>query len=156
MFDQVHSQFEPMIFHILKKLGIYQNRQEFYQIGCIDLWEASLRYDENKGEFSSYAYSYIIDRMKTELSNERKFQEKCCQLVSNSDQNNITEDDLSLILTGSYIDSIATHLTPLQRKWLKAYCLHGKTPSEIAKEEGVSISAVKAWRRDGEEMLLLN
>ncbi|WP_251526963.1 hypothetical protein [Metabacillus litoralis] len=39
-------------------------------------------------------------------------------------------------------------MTSNQSKWLKAYCLYGKTPSAIAKDEGVSISAVKAWRRN--------
>jgi DNA-directed RNA polymerase len=147
-FDQLHKQYEPMIFHILKKLAIYRNKQEFYQIGCIALWEASQRFDEKKGEFKSFAYSYIIGRMKSELSNETKFKENKHLLASMSVQEEVVENHFEQLITGSIIDSLSLHLSSHQSKWLKAYCLHGKTPSEIAIDEGVSNSAVKAWRRD--------
>lgn len=147
-FEQLHKQYEPMIYHILKKLLIYRNKQEFYQIGCIALWEASLRFNEKRGEFKSYAYSYIVGRMKSELSNQRMLLEKSSKLERIFNQDIIAEDDFTLLLSESFIDSISHHLSLHQSKWLKAYCLHGKTPSEIANDEGVSISAVKAWRRD--------
>lgn len=147
-FEQLHKQYKPMIYHILKKLAIYKNEQEFYQIGCIALWEASLRFKEEKGEFKSYAYSYIIGRMKSELSNERKLQERSFLLESVSDQEEITKDDFTQLISGAFIDSLSPRLSQHQRKWLKAYCLYGKTPTEIAIDEGVSTSAVKAWRRD--------
>jgi DNA-directed RNA polymerase len=147
-YDQLHNQFKPMIFHIIKKLDIHRNRQEFYQIGCIALWEASLRYEEDKGEFKSFAYSYIIGRMKTKLSKERKLKEKLYRLASYSNQKGMTEDDYTLIVTKSVIDDLSTNLTPHQMKWIKAFCYQGKTPSEIAEDEGVSSSAVKGWRRD--------
>ncbi|MGM0873350.1 MAG: sigma-70 family RNA polymerase sigma factor [Bacillota bacterium] len=137
-----------MIYHILKKLAIYRNEQEFYQIGCIALWEASLRFEEEKGEFKSYAYSYIIGRMKSELSNERKLQENSCQLELVPNQEEIAVDDFTQLISGSFIESITSRLSQHQSKWLKAYCLYGKTPTEIAIDEGVTTSAVKAWRRD--------
>ena len=59
-----------------------------------------------------------------------------------------SEDDFNHLLSELTIHSISSLLTSNQSKWLKAYCFNGKTPSEVAKDEGVSISAVKAWRRD--------
>lgn len=146
-FELLHKQYEPMIYHIINKLTIYRNKQEFYQIGCIALWEASIRFDEKKGAFKSYAYSYISGRMKSELTSEGKNQINTCQLdLANLET--MTEDDFTFLLTSSIIDRLSINLTNNQRKWLRGYCLFGKTPTDIAKDEGVSISAVKSWRRD--------
>jgi DNA-directed RNA polymerase len=147
-FEKLHEQFEPMIYHMMKKLKIYRDEKEFYQIGCIALWEASLRFNEEKGKFKSYVYSYIIGRMKEVLTKERKKQEKENRLMTVSPQEETSEDDFKHLLANSNIESISSLLTSNQSKWLKAYCLKDKTPSEVAKDEGVSISAVKAWRRD--------
>jgi DNA-directed RNA polymerase len=147
-FEMLHEKFEPMIYHMMKKLKIYRDEKEFYQIGCIALWEASLRFNEEKGEFKSYVYSYIIGRMKAVLTKERKNQEKENRLMTVSPQEETSEDDFKHLLANSNIDSISSLLTSNQSKWLKAHCLNGKTPSQVAKDEGVSISAVKAWRRD--------
>ncbi|MBZ5753566.1 sigma-70 family RNA polymerase sigma factor [Metabacillus rhizolycopersici] len=148
-FEELHNQFKPMINRIIKRLAIYKNEQEFYQIGCIALWEASLQFNEEKGEFKSYAYSYIMGKMKTMLTNESIQQEKDRRLEANPIQEQTSGDDsTSSLLSHSVIDSISSLLTKNQNKWLKAHCLYGKTPSEIAKDEGVSSSAVKAWRRD--------
>ncbi|WP_226670463.1 sigma-70 family RNA polymerase sigma factor [Metabacillus litoralis] len=147
-FVELHQQFEPMIYHIIKRLSIYKNKQEFYQIGCIALWEASERFDEEKGEFKSYAYSFIIGRMKSALTGDRIKQEKEELLEDFFTQGEISSDDFTAILSESVFEEISSTLTLNQSKWLKAYCLYGYTPSEIAKDEGVSISAVKSWRRD--------
>jgi RNA polymerase sigma factor (sigma-70 family) len=147
-FEKLHQQFQPMIYHAMKRLAIYKNEQEFYQIGCIALWEASLRFKKEKGEFKSFAYAYIIGRMKSFLTEERMKQEKETGLGDVSVQEETCENDFSAILSESLIDRISSLLTANQSKWIKAYCLYGHTPSEIANDEGVSVAAVKAWRRD--------
>ena len=86
--------------------------------------------------------------MKTALTNERIKQEKDSRLATDLPQEETSRDDFTPLLSNSVIDSISPLLTANQSKWLKAYCLNGKTPSEVAKDEGVSISAVKSWRRD--------
>lgn len=53
---------------------------DFYQIGCIALWEASLKFNEEKGEFKSYAYSYMVGRMIMALTAERKKKENESQV----------------------------------------------------------------------------
>lgn len=148
-FEQIHRQYEPMIFYIIKKLSIYQNKDEFYQIGCIALWEASRRFDHRKGEFKAYAYSYIIGKMKSVLTKERNLEEKS-QLLTKSlhDQLKVSDDDFRKILTDSFLSSVSKNLTLNQKRWLISYCLYGKTPSDIAKDEGIAVSKVKAWRRD--------
>ena len=147
-FEKLLKQFKPMIHHIINKLTIYKNEQEFYQIGCIALWEASLRFNEEKGEFKSFAYSYIMGRMKSALTNERINQEKESRFETLLIQEETSGDNFKNLLSDSVIESISSLLNTNQCRWLKAYCLYGKTPSEIATDEGVPASAVKAWRRD--------
>ena len=147
-FEELHQQFEPMIYHAIKKLGIYKNKHEFYQIGCIALWEASLRFNKEKGEFKSYAYSYMIGRMKSSLTDEKKKEDR----ESHSDdiwvEDETTNVDFSAILLESLLERVSSLLSANQRKWVKAHCIYGSTPSEIAEDEGVTVAAVKGWRRD--------
>ncbi|WP_299093732.1 sigma-70 family RNA polymerase sigma factor [uncultured Metabacillus sp.] len=147
-FEELHDQYKPMIFYIMRNLSIYKNEQEFYQIGCIALWEAAQRFNEEKGHFQSYVYAYISGRMKTALTRERRRMDKECQLEQDGNLEDAGESDFIPMLINSVIDDISALLTANQSKWLKAYCLYGKMPADIAKEEGVSVSAVKSWRRD--------
>ncbi len=147
-FEELEKKFKPMIFHVMKRLNIYQNKDEFYQIGCIALWEAALRFDKNKGKFSSFAYSYIAGRMKTELTKQglqKKYHDLVREIV---DCREDYLEDFSFLYTHSIIESLSPLLTYNQLKWLKGYCLYEKAPTEIAKEESTSVVAVKAWRRD--------
>jgi DNA-directed RNA polymerase len=124
-----------MIYHVMKRLAIYKNEQEFYQIGCIALWDASLLFNEEKGEFKSYVYSYIIVRVKTALTEERKKLEKETGLEDFSVQEETSEDDFSAILSEAVIDQISSLFTANQRKWIMSYCMYGETPSEVAKDK---------------------
>ncbi len=147
-FEKLLQHFEPMIYHAIHRLAIYKNEQEFYQIGCIALWDASLRFNNKKGNFKSYAYSYIIGRMKRALTEERKRLKKESLIEEALVTEEKSNDDFAAILTESLIEKVSPLLTENQNKWVKAYYFYGKTPTEIAEDEGVSAAAVKAWRRD--------
>ncbi|PGA87746.1 sigma factor [Bacillus toyonensis] len=58
--------YEGMIVNQIKKLGIYQDHEEYYQCGLIGLWYAYERYEEGKGSFPAYAVitvrGYILER----------------------------------------------------------------------------------------------
>ncbi|MGM7721592.1 sigma factor [Metabacillus sp. Hm71] len=43
---------------------------------CIALWEAAQRFNEEKGEFWSYVFSYISGRMKSALTRKEKNREE--------------------------------------------------------------------------------
>ena len=107
-FEELHNQFKSIIYHIMIRLAIYKNEQEFYQIGCIALWEASLHFNEEKGEFKSYAYSYIMGKMKTTLTNERIQQEKDRRLEEVPAQEEASGDDFTNLLSNSVINSISS------------------------------------------------
>jgi len=144
-FERLHQQFEPMIYHAMRKLGIYKNQHEFYKVGCIALWEASLRFNKEKGEFKSYAYSYMMGRMKSALTEDKKMEERESQSEDIWIEDETTFGDFSTVLWDSLFKDVSSLLSENQRKWVRAYCLYGSTPSEIAEDEGVSVAAVKGW-----------
>ena len=72
-FEQLAANYSNMIHSIIHSLHIYQNQDEFYQIGLIALWKASQKYDEQKGKFSTYAYLSIRGEMLMHLKKEKKW-----------------------------------------------------------------------------------
>lgn len=62
--------YEGMIVNQIKKLGIYQDHEEYYQCGLIGLWHAYERFDAEKGSFPAYVVitvrGYILERLKKE------------------------------------------------------------------------------------------
>ncbi|HDR6269316.1 TPA: sigma-70 family RNA polymerase sigma factor [Bacillus cereus] len=69
--------YEGMIVNQIKKLGIYQDHEEYYQCGLIGLWYAYERYDAEKGSFPAYAVvtvrGYILERLKKESTVQERY-----------------------------------------------------------------------------------
>ena len=68
---------ENLIYHILKKLHLYDQREEYYDIGMIGLVKAAKTFDETKGyKFNTYAVSIIFNEIlgyrRKENSDKRK------------------------------------------------------------------------------------
>ncbi|MCR6849741.1 sigma-70 family RNA polymerase sigma factor [Bacillus sp. IBL03825] len=70
IFTETVVLYEGMIVNQIKKLGIYQDHEEYYQCGLIGLWHAYERFDAEKGSFPAYAVvtvrGYILERLKKE------------------------------------------------------------------------------------------
>ena len=146
-FEEVHKQFEPMIRGIMRKIGIYKNHDEFYQIGLIALWQAHERYEEGKSAFSTYAYAYILGRIMSELRKNRLQQERFVispdegfrHMEDRNGSNSLQEETLR-----SYCK--AARLTKNQTKWVLYYSLQQMKIKEIAEVEHVASCTVKDWR----------
>lgn len=69
--------YEGMIVNQIKKLGIYQDHEEYYQCGLIGLWYAYERFDAEKGSFPAYAVvtvrGYILERLKKECVVQERY-----------------------------------------------------------------------------------
>jgi RNA polymerase sigma factor (sigma-70 family) len=152
-FEQLSIQYGKMIHSIIHSLYIYKNRDEYYQIGLIGLWEANARFDPSKGSFTNYAYSYIKGRILSELRKNKIHEER----------NVHVEDEILELMADSYFDhplqetlllSYCINLTENQKKWFLDTVLHHLTVREIAEKEGVSVSAVKQWRTGAREKLM--
>jgi RNA polymerase sigma factor (sigma-70 family) len=146
-FEEVKMQYTPMIHSILRTLHIYKNKEEFFQIGLIGLWEAYERFNPQKGSFTSYAYVYMKGKMLTELKRIKKDEdhsfiatEPFFELLE--DTNAAFPDEEGRILTVCQ----KHQLTENQTKWVIYHCYKALKTGQIAAIENVSVSAVKAWR----------
>jgi RNA polymerase sigma factor (sigma-70 family) len=145
-FEQLAIQYEPMIQRILYSLHIYKNKDEFHQHGLIALWEASKRYNPEKGNFTTYAYRYIKGFLLMELTKKTLESERTIYPKAEFWENVVAPDSEEL-LEENVLVSYCHTLTPNQSKWLLKTVLGGLSVSEIAEMEKVSISAVKSWRK---------
>jgi RNA polymerase sigma factor (sigma-70 family) len=154
-FEEKVEQYEPMIFHIIKKLNLYQNHDEYYQLGLIGIWEAVNRFNPEKGKFSSFVYTTIKGKMLTKLNKDKQWEEfvlfdngSVTERVEDQSHLNLFEEEMLLIYCND--------LSEKQTLWVIQTFLKGKTTEEISKEFGVSLSAVKKWKKMAVEKIKLN
>ena len=145
-FEQVKDQYTPMIYKIISSLNIYTNKDEFFQVGLIGLWEAYERFDPEKGHFMNYAYTFIKGRLLTEMSRANRHAER--MVTVEEEFWAYMEDESSCPLEEDILLSYCrtAELTENQTKWVLYTFLKDLTVTEIAAIEQVSPSAVKAWR----------
>lgn len=145
VFETILNKYEPLIRGQLKKLNIYKNYDEFYHVGVIGLWEAYKKYDEKKGEFSTFAYFYVRGRMLSFLKQESQYDGRHFFVEQ------IAETATVLSESPPFIDDLLkkhlTTLTAREKLWIEEAMILGKKTAEIASDYDVSISTVKSWRR---------
>jgi RNA polymerase sigma factor (sigma-70 family) len=151
-FETVHKQFNRLIYKIMHSLHIYKNQEEFYQTGLIALWEAYEKFDHDKGAFPSYAHTYIKGRLLTALTKDHLYDERN-EYKKEEFWELIVDDQSSETLAEELILSYCSNLTKNQKKWVFYTALKMMTISEIAEAEGVSISAVKKWRKGAKDII---
>ncbi|MDB8559594.1 sigma-70 family RNA polymerase sigma factor [Turicibacter sanguinis] len=137
-----------LVYGAMKRLHIQGNTDEFYQIGLVALWEASLRYEEEKGEFDSFAYSYIINRMKTMLTGMTRYQERHCvtedQLLDTYEGSSFGDQVMEELMMESYLRGV----TPNQQEVVRERYVLNYSVEDVAKHLGISVNAVKNRTRD--------
>ncbi|MDQ1000397.1 RNA polymerase sigma factor (sigma-70 family) [Neobacillus niacini] len=144
-FDHLVVQYQPMIHKIIKSLHIYKNEDEFYQTGLIGLWEAAQAFDERKGNFSNYAYTYMKGKMLLQMNQNNHFNEKHIYMLQEFFDAMDGIEPLPF-LEKETIQSYCEGLTEKEAKWVMAMSLDQLSIKEIAEKEKVSVSAVKQWR----------
>jgi len=152
-FYELEEQYRAMIWKIIHSLNIYKYQDEFYQTGLIALWQASERFNCEKGSFTSYAYAYIRGRILTELTKRNHHEENC--VIPDEEYWNLLQDNSSQIpLEKENLLTYCTDLTDHQKKWVLYTALADLSIREIAEVENVSVSAVKAWRKGARAKLI--
>ena len=145
-FSKVTAQFTPMIHQIIRSLSIYKNKDDFFQIGLAALWEAQKNYQEEKGKFSSYAYTVIKGRMINELKREKRFEENIRLSGLSGDELGKAAVYQDVYFTSDHLANWAEGLTVNQKRWL-FHTLQDYSQLEIAKHYHVTAAAVKSWRK---------
>ena len=151
-FEQLSKQYTPMIHKIINSLNIYKNRDEFFHHGLIALWEADKRFDPDKGNFTSYAYTYVKGYILSELRRANLYVERSVYPLDEfweTIEAPRTEDALDDETLLTY----CRYLTENQKKWVMYTVLRDLSIKEIAQLEGVSVSAVKNWRAGAREKM---
>ena len=145
-FNTLLNQYNPLIHHIIRKLNISSDKDEFYQIGLIALWEASLNFNPNKGTFLSYAYKTIQGKMLIHLCKSTKIRER--EVKKSPEYWDIlkVEDEIS-VLEWYFPRSFLHSLTANQSIWLAEYIQFGKSITDIADEYDTTYATVKSWKR---------
>ena len=132
-----------MIHVIMNKMHIYKNKDEFYQIGFIALWEASQKFDPAKGKFTNYAYTTIKGRLLQHLQKENKWEDAA--IHPDETYWEYLESESRLLEIEDLLSHFH-HLTDLQKKWVILYFYHGLSNRDIAEMENVPIRKVQAWK----------
>lgn len=143
-FSKLADQYSPMIYKIISSLSIYKNKEEFFQIGLIALWEARTKFDPVKGSFLNFAYLMVKGRMLNELRKEHHYDSRNTSFEIESFDKLLARDEPFPI---ENLQSYCEGLTGNQARWLILTFQEERTQSEIASQLGVSVAAVKSWRK---------
>ncbi|WP_449537951.1 sigma-70 family RNA polymerase sigma factor [Ferdinandcohnia sp. Marseille-Q9671] len=153
-FDKLAEQYKPMIYQVIKRLRLYGDKENFYQIGLIGLWEASTRFDPKKGvEFSTFAYSTIRGKLLDHLKKEARYENHC---QPSGEHIFINLADSMEAFPTDLIEGYCQGLTENQVRWVQGRIIEDKSYKEIAVEHGVSVDSVKSWGRQAIKKLREN
>lgn len=137
--EEVLQQYSPMISALIRKLHIYRDFESYRQIGEVALWQAWLRFDETKGDFTPYAYRSIHGAMLDELNRENRFAARFTVMedpgieepAANPSENELPE----------WLDAIS--LSVQEKLLLKDLFVNAKSIGELAAHQGISLSGMK-------------
>jgi RNA polymerase sigma factor (sigma-70 family) len=152
-FEQIAEQYHSMIHKIIHTLHIYKNVDDFYQTGLIALWDAQKYYNDEKGNFTSFAYTWIKGCILHEMAKNNKLSERYVY----PDQEYwelITDKSDVLPFEEEFLLTYGKTLNEKETNWLIKACFTGLSIKEIAESEGVSESAVKQRRMSARKKLL--
>jgi len=141
-FEEALTQYSPMISAIIRKLHIYRDYDAFRQVGKIALWQACLRFDETKGDFTPFAYRSIHGAMLDELKKETRF----------ADRFAVTENEaFEWISEDCFEDELPEWVNPRlltksEYALLEDLFVHGKSIVELAALSGISHAGMKKRR----------
>ena len=137
-FSTIAIQYKPMIHQIIRRLSIYKNKDDFFQIGLIALWEAYEKFDSKQGEFLNYAYMTVKGRMINEIKRQQKSELPGISLENFDGLDNGISDCYES-LQDENMDVYTENLTENQKRWLVHTFIEQKTLSEIASTHEVPL-----------------
>ncbi|MFK3959707.1 sigma-70 family RNA polymerase sigma factor [Pseudalkalibacillus hwajinpoensis] len=143
VFEDLVEQYMPLIKSQIKKLHLTNNYIRYEQVAIIALWECAESYQNGKGSFSSYAYMKVRGKLIDECRQEIRLAK---QLSLHSDWS-YYEERLPIHQQTLLTEIDLSNLTENQSKWVEMVVLGGESLKTLAGVEGVSIEAVKSWRK---------
>jgi RNA polymerase sigma factor (sigma-70 family) len=142
-FEECLNQYSRMIKATMKKLHIYKNFDEYYQIGQIALWKAYQQYQTAKGSFSSYAYITVRGYLLNELSKAIKYDERNVFSEQGIEDLIYFDEVFSLVNFMSFLNGIS----PIQKQILIERFYYNHEFPQIAKNLNMKESSVRSSYR---------
>lgn len=137
--EEVLEQYSPMISALIRKLNIYRDFESYRQIGEIALWQAWMRFDVEKGDFTPYAYRSIHGAMLDELNRENRFTLRFeVKEDAGIDEPTIFAEENRL---PEWVEHIG--LSAKEKVLLQNLFVDGQDMAELAAHHGISVSAIK-------------
>lgn len=159
-FEEVASQYDPLIKSVIRKLHFYKNSEEMYQIGLIALWEAYEKFNPEKGSFGGYAKAVVKGRMLTALRKSRVYDERHVFAkpteAGGHDFMEIADPTRVMPLEKETIALYLQGLSVRQLYWVEQALLQGKKTREIAEGERVSQNTVRTWKKEALKKMRVN
>ncbi|MFC3884681.1 sigma-70 family RNA polymerase sigma factor [Bacillus songklensis] len=151
-FEEALVQYTPMVHHLLKKLRIYKDFEDYIQLAFIALWEAYEKFDPEKGAFSAYAYMTMKGHLLMALKKQIKYAEHNKPLneavlgIIEAERNNVPleQEILYLYYRG---------LTEGEKTYIHEHIINDRPLHDIAAEHQVKLDAVKWWGRSAKKKL---
>lgn len=141
-FESVYKQYEPMIFAVMRKLNIFTDYEEYYQVGLIALWQALEQYKGPVRNVNGYIYRTIYYDMIEEIRRQSRKQshEQIQEQIPDILWHEPTEEMLLL-------QQILQTLCLEDREIVQAFYIHQLTDEQIARKIGKNKDAVKKKRQ---------
>ncbi|WP_318617310.1 sigma-70 family RNA polymerase sigma factor [Sporosarcina sp. YIM B06819] len=146
IFEDVLEQYEPMISASIRKLNIYRDHEQYRQAGRVALWQAWHRFDENKGNFTAFAFRSIRGAMLDELKKESRFEEHNMPMEDELVENVV---DLTIFSDCEWSDGLAEALALLSNAELELVhwlFVEGLSLAECATRYGITVAGIKKRR----------
>ncbi|WP_416145101.1 sigma-70 family RNA polymerase sigma factor [Planococcus koreensis] len=137
--EEVLQQYTPMISALIRKLHIYRDFETYRQIGEVALWQAWLRFDETKGDFTPFAYRSIHGAMLDELNRENRFSIRFTLM-----ENPGAEEPANPLLENKlpeWLESI--RLSAQEKSLLEDLFINSESIRKLAEQQGLSVSGLK-------------
>lgn len=139
-FEEVAAQYAPMISAMIRKLHIYRDYDTYRQIGNIALWQAWRRFEDEKGNFTPFAYRSIRGAMLDELKRETRKNDQATHM------SNVKMESGEAISEG-LPDWLDVSMLNDHEKWLlEALYVNGRRLTDLAVSEKISLAGMKKRR----------
>lgn len=143
-FEEVLTQFEPMIYASLRKLRIYKNHDAFIQVGRIGLWQAWQRYDKTKGDFAPFAYRSIYGSLLDEL--KRATNEELTIPAEDQTLEFLLNQPKSVTQDWDQLQVAISQLKPHEQQLIYLLFFNGSSLDEVAVQLCITKAGVKKRR----------
>jgi RNA polymerase sigma factor (sigma-70 family) len=145
-FEEVLTQYEPMISAALRQLNIYRDHDSFRQAGRVALWQAWTRYEEGRGHFAPFASLSIRGAMLDIIKKEVRFEENVMQTEEDVLEYLNDVESPETIQWSDRLSQAFKVLNDAEREFIHWYFVEGLSQAECAEKAGVSVAGIKKRR----------